>query len=355
MGREAQKGADRVTEPLVAPFPYYGGKRKVAERVWQALGPEVNSYLEPFAGSLAVLLGRPGGPGKYETVNDISGAICNFWRSVRNDPLEVARYADEPVIEQDLHARHAWLVKELPRLTERLMEDPHYFSPRIAGWWVWGQSIWIGDGWCRHPEWRARPALTSSNGVVSLSKDRLPQQLPGIAGRRGVTKKMPDLHGHKGITGEPAESLVGMMKALSDRLRHVRVCCGDFERILSTATLGTNRTGRAQGIAPAGVFFDPPYPGFEDLYGTAEGVAERVFRWCMEHGDHPDLRIVVAGYEGDYDFPSSWEKVAWKAHGGYALQGDGSNQNAHRERLWLSPHTVKSAQFSLEDLLHGKP
>jgi hypothetical protein len=85
-----------VTEPLVAPFPWQGGKRKAAAKIWEALGPDVNSYIEPFFGSGAVLLGRPGGAGKYETVNDLSGFIANFFRAVRADPLEVARYADTP-------------------------------------------------------------------------------------------------------------------------------------------------------------------------------------------------------------------------------------------------------------------
>ena len=43
---------------LTAPFPYFGGKAKVADIVWQALG-DVNAYIEPFFGSGAVLLNRP--------------------------------------------------------------------------------------------------------------------------------------------------------------------------------------------------------------------------------------------------------------------------------------------------------
>ena len=39
---------------LSAPFPWFGGKRQVADEVWSAFGDVVN-YVEPFAGSLAVL------------------------------------------------------------------------------------------------------------------------------------------------------------------------------------------------------------------------------------------------------------------------------------------------------------
>jgi len=45
---------------LRAPFPWFGGKSKVAEVVWRAFG-YVPNYVEPFAGSLAVMLGRPHG------------------------------------------------------------------------------------------------------------------------------------------------------------------------------------------------------------------------------------------------------------------------------------------------------
>ncbi len=59
-----------------APFPWFGGKSKVAPIVWQAFG-EVKNYVEPFFGSGAVLLGRPHPP-HTETVNDADGFICNF-------------------------------------------------------------------------------------------------------------------------------------------------------------------------------------------------------------------------------------------------------------------------------------
>lgn len=43
---------------LQAPFPYFGGKSKAAPEVWQAFGP-VDNYVEPFAGSAAMLLAAP--------------------------------------------------------------------------------------------------------------------------------------------------------------------------------------------------------------------------------------------------------------------------------------------------------
>ncbi|MGB9619722.1 MAG: DNA adenine methylase [Armatimonadota bacterium] len=63
---------------LKAPFPYFGGKSKIAPLVWSRLG-NVKNYVEPFFGSGAVLLARPDEHcwwDKIETVNDKDGLLC---------------------------------------------------------------------------------------------------------------------------------------------------------------------------------------------------------------------------------------------------------------------------------------
>jgi site-specific DNA-adenine methylase len=315
--------------------------------VWPRLGLDVPSYIEPFFGSGAMLLGRPGGAGKYETVNDLSGMLVNFWRAVRADPMEVARYADYPVSETDLHARHQWLVDQEAGLTAKLLERPDYWDPKVAGWWVWGKSQWIGDGWCRRPEWVARPNLSSTNGVHAIAKSD-----------KGLHRKIPELHGSKGIHVGESTSIYERMLLLAARLRHVRICAGDFERVLSSASMGTNPTGVAQGIAPCAIYLDPVYKGYEGLYGDSpdETLHDRVLAFCKEHGDNPRLRIVLSGYEDEYALPG-WEVIAWKAHGGYANQTGEHNTNAHRERLWVSPHCQKPehAQPTLEAFFRSEP
>ncbi len=129
---------------LRAPFPYFGGKRRAATFVWDALG-NVDHFVEPFCGSAAVLLARPH-VGRCETINDADGMVSNFWRAVRSDPDAVTHHADWPVIEVDLHARHHWLIAQRESLTKRLESDPEWCDARIAGWWCWGTAAWIGDG-----------------------------------------------------------------------------------------------------------------------------------------------------------------------------------------------------------------
>ena len=74
--------------PLRAPFPWFGGKSRVAPAVWERFGP-VPNYAAPFAGSLAVLLARPTPP-RVETVNDLDCYLSNFWRALKHDPRGIA-------------------------------------------------------------------------------------------------------------------------------------------------------------------------------------------------------------------------------------------------------------------------
>jgi hypothetical protein len=87
-----------------------------------------------------------------------------------------------------------------------------------------------------------------------------------------------------------------------------------------------------------GVFLDPPYDDGEVNYGATRCSAE-VREWAIANGDHKGLRIALCGYEGEHDMPASWAVVPWKAKGGYGSQRKGGkNDNAKRERVWLSPH-----------------
>ncbi len=70
------------------PFIYYGGKTTIAKKIVDLL-PEHKHYVEPFAGSLAVLLAKP--PSRMETVNDLDADLMTFWRTLRDRPAELER------------------------------------------------------------------------------------------------------------------------------------------------------------------------------------------------------------------------------------------------------------------------
>jgi len=320
-----------------APFPWFGGKRDVAPQVWDALG-NVAHYVEPFFGSGAVLLQRPHSA-KFETVNDVDGLLANFWRAVRIDPQAVADHADWPCNEADLHARHVWLIGQRDRLTERLMGDADFFDAKAAGWWVWGSCNWIGSGWCSGKgPWvaidgelrdvRQLPHLSSAQGVN--------RQLPHLSEGRGVNRQLPHLSEGRGVNRKLF--IEQWFAALADRLRDVRVACGDWTRVTGPAVLDA-------GGGMTGIFLDPPYSAEEraEVYSCETDVASDVLAWCVENGGNTSLRVVLAGYDGEHNALQGmgWRAVAWKARGGYGSQGDGRGRaNAARERLWLSPHCM---------------
>lgn len=427
-------------EVVKAPFPWFGGKRRVAAEVWEAFGPDVPNYIEPFAGSLAVLLGRPGGAGKIETVNDADRYLANFWRAVTLAPEEVALHADWPVNEADLHARHKWLVNQLPYLREQMHIDPRFFDPLIAGWWVWGICQWIGGGWCvepnngKHPkldgigkgvhsqrghrekqrphmsgdsvgmgvhsethrkifagdtrrgihadvarsrganrseeanrpdlagvgrgihaergrrsceaDWRKRPELDGTSPGRGVHSDGAHDAAAYSPGRRpqistaGQGVHLPSLGNDRGLNGVAAAPCVEWFRALQHRLRRVRVACGDWKRVLGNSVIGKGKN--VGGRRPCAVFLDPPY-SFEHrdpyLYSEDDGKISALVRdWALEHGDDPELRIALCGYEGEHDMPPSWRVHAWKAARGYAKEG---NENRALERIWFSPHCLQ--------------
>lgn len=432
-----------------SPYPFFGGKSKVADLIWQRLGNPPNT-VEPFFGSGALLLSRPGWRPDVdwtETVNDKDGYIANFWRAVQTDPEQVAHYADWPVNENDLHARHSWLVRQRDNLVPSLEGDPDYCDPKIAGWWVWGMSVWIGSGFCSgNGAWfsedgllikrnredrnataiqgivRQSPELHSNRGVrrkiVALSNNQGIRSSAGVDDLRphltdnmgvqrslGVARKLPfvgnkgrgtvkpaatgiertkpylkgteqgvvrqsiRLTGAQGVqrkrvhllsskdiksgAGRGDNGLYSWFEALSHRLRRVRVCSGDWTRIMGESVT------IAHGITA--VLLDPPYAVSDrDSVYTVEDfeVAHAVRTWAIDNGDNPLLRIVLCGYdEHDSDLPDTWERVTWSTSGGYANQSKGGTNgptNRHREVLYFSPHCLKPTRYQQSDMFGGQ-
>lgn len=334
--------------------------------MWKAFGTDVPNYIEPFFGSGAVLLGRPDGAGKIETVNDIDCYLANFWRATQYDPEGVAHWADWPVNEADIHARHRWLIAR-SEFRELMMNDPDYFDIKIAGYWVSGICSWIGGGWCGGiKRGEPRPNLNSGQGVhtsprrptvghegrrVTLPDRRrphvsgdhagmgvhTPEKIPYVDARGSGSKgvHMPSLGNDRGIHGVAAPPHLDWFLALRDRLRRVRVVCGDWKRVVTPSVLGKGRN--VGGRRPTAVFLDHPYSHDfrdKDLYSEDDAsISSEVRQWAIDNGDDPELRIALCGYADEHEMPDSWTTYRWKGARGYA---GADNDNREKECIWFS-------------------
>lgn len=295
---------------LKSPYPFFGGKSKVAHIIWKGLG-EVTNYVEPFAGSLATLLYNEK-PCKIETVNDIDCFITNFWRAISKEPEKVAEYADYPVHEADIHARHRWLISAATddfRL--KMNTDPDYYDCKIAGWWVWGMGASISGNWLQQRGLNAIPMLSMAGGGI-----------------HGTTNTILD-----------------WCKKLQERTRRVRVCCGDWKKIVTPAVTHKNKSLSQKNIT--GVFLDPPYDlnkRVKKIYQEDQNIFAEVCQWAIENGNNPRMRIVLCGYDGDHGIPDNWQAITWESNGGMSSQAAGSSRgksNRSAEKIWFSPHCEK--------------
>lgn len=306
---------------LKAPFPYFGGKRRAAPLIWEALG-DPGGYIEPFAGSAAALLARPAVSGRrIETLNDADGWLVNTWRAIRWAPDEVAHHAAWPISEIDYHARLAWLHERRDdRLVSWLEGDPEVFDAKAAGWWLYVAACSIGDPWLKR-SWR----VVDGHLVKGDTGRGVHRNLPHLALGQGVHR------GHD-TTGTHEEQVRAYMRTLAARLERVRITCGSWERVLTPTPLRT----RSGGDPVTGVLLDPPYSTSHDLYAETEaGISCKVREWC--HTAPNDLRIVLCGYDNEHDdlLDAGWRVIQGKSGAG---SGYSKNRaNGRRERLWLSP------------------
>ena len=365
------------------PWPWFGGKSDAAPLAWEAMGDPAH-YVEPFAGSLAVLLRRPAVANRTyysETVNDLDGLLVNAWRAMQMSPDAMADAASWPVSEADMHARHLALIKwRAENQLEHLMGDPSWHDPVMAGWWAWGQSCWIGSGWCSG----TGPWIVDESGrIAKRGGTGVKRQRPhlGDNGRgvnrpqcreEGVNRKRPHLGDDgQGVNRpqarEPGTSvdygyhpmtmpeLRRWFQFLSARLRHVRILNGDWRRAVTGGAAMTLPV-RMQPDGAVGIFLDPPYADTaertDNLYANDSlTVAHDVREWAIKAARNPKWRIVLAGFDGEHDElheRHGWRVVEWYRpgflKGGMANQSDDEDGNAatnqHRERLWLSPHCL---------------
>lgn len=248
-----------------------------------------------------MLLTRPGGSGKVETVGDADGFVANFWRAMQADCEAVEQHWAEPAVEVDMLAWHYRLKDECEALADKLICDPRYYDSELAGRWAHLAS------WClRGPMSADNPSKlkpsTTSGGVVTMRGD----------GRR--------------------DERLEWLRSVQSRLSSVRIMFGDWRRTVTDAEF----TGTYNGV-----FLDPPYhlkarAQYNYQAGGSDPAAEAL-EWAEQRGGERRMRIVLCAHQDD---PA--DRLAdsgWTSWTGRNPVGATSVLRDDRlETLWFSPH-----------------
>ena len=262
-------------------FPYFGSKKCYASMCWERFG-DPNTYVEPFAGSLAVLLRRPqiySNKRRFEIVGDLSGKICNFWRALKIDPEAIAKEIVYPPIHLDMQARNKF-IKDWCEVNKAKLElNPDYCDVKVAAWFIWGQCLSIGlnFGSCNDP------------------------QVPNMAG--SALSQVQSIYQSMSVN-EAVDYNNKLLSQIADRLASVAIFNKPWKSCFSGRVMEHRE---AEEVA---VFLDPPYKlekrskTYENEH-QSETAAEASYEWAIEHGEK--YRIAYCCHEGDFPVPKKWE------------------------------------------------
>ena len=269
---------------LAPPMPYYGSKQTVGPKI-AALLPRHDHYVEPYAGSLAVLLAKR--PSRMETVNDLDKDLMAFWKTLRDQPDELER-----VCALTPHSRAEYEAARDADLTAL----PDLERARL----VWVRLTQGRAGTLRQTGWRHF-------------------QNPSTAGF--------------GMPGYLA-GYVSRLAPVADRLASVSLECRPALDLIAAY-------GRHEGVL---LYVDPPYLG-----STRARNYRHEMRSEEEHRELADAlkackaSAVLSGYHSPlYDeLYDGWQRVEIDAHTGQAIGSQGRT-----EVLWSNrPFNVAPTLF----------
>lgn len=279
-----------TAEQIKPPFTYFGGKTRIAEKI-AALLPAHEHYVEPFAGSLAVLLAKQ--PSAMETVNDLDGDLMNFWRVLRNQPEDLER-----VCALTPHARAE----------------------------------------AQQAEWDDREDLDDLECARRLWV-RLTQCRGGHTQRRTGWRYYQDPRGSHSSMPDYLDAYTGRIAAAAARLRGVSLECLPAIEVVE-------RYGRHPGCL---IYADPPYLGSvrtwtNDVAYGHEMYAEDQHQELAAALTATRAAVVLSGYDSQLyaELYDGWHRREIAAFTGNATAGD-----RHRTEVLWSNRPFPAAQADL--------
>lgn len=260
------------------PILYFGAKGSTAERIVDLMPPH-DGYIEPFAGSLAVLLAKP--RARMEVVNDIDREIMTFWRVVREQPDDL-----QALIDLTPHSR-----AELELSHDRDGIPDLEVARRVWVRLTQGRAPALGV----RTGWRYFSQYVSANGNRSNIADYL----------NAYRRRMPEA---------------------AERIADVSLECRDALEVI--ADYGQHRANL--------LYVDPPYLG-STRRGSRyahELTGEDQHRALAEALHSCSATVMLSGYASDlYDrelFPD-WSRVELGA-----FTGNGATDTRRTEVVWIN-------------------
>ena len=242
--------------------PWYGSKRTLAPRIVAELGPH-GFYVEPFCGSLAVLLAKP--IAGMETANDLHQDLVNLARVLASDrAVELYARASRMLMHETVHAE----------CKERVISAPCEPAPSIDD---------------------------VSDAALARALDYLVMSWQGRNGSAGtkpgnitIARRFTSNGGSGGLRWSSA---VESIPAWHERLRRVSITSMDaFELI--------ERLEDAEGTV---LYVDPPYLRKSDSYihdledADHRRLADQLGKFkrtrvVLSYYDEPELRAMYEGW-----------------------------------------------------------
>ncbi|MGE0049438.1 MAG: DNA adenine methylase, partial [Acidithiobacillus sp.] len=153
------------------PFPWLGGKRRLAEEILARLPKpsRETTYIEPFFGAGAVFFARR--PSGIEVINDANSEIVTFFRVLRDRAGDLIQYLQNTPYSRQLF--YEWRAIQDP---ERLPE-----IERAARFFYIARSAFAAESTRKNPAWafakvfdnKARAMAAVIDSELTLLRDRL--------------------------------------------------------------------------------------------------------------------------------------------------------------------------------------
>jgi DNA adenine methylase len=292
------------------PIPYLGSKVRLAPRI-VALMPAHRTYIEPFGGSLAVLLAKP--RARHEIVNDRDGDLIAFWRVLRDRAAELER-----VCRLTPHAR-----AEFAACGHLHVDDDLERARRV---------------WVRLTQSRSRTLATSTGWAVDDGR-----------GRSNAVQQA---------------ALAARIPAAARRLAGVSIECAPATQVI-----------RRLATAPdCLIYADPPYDPAVLRHRDRRAGSHNGYRWLLDADGHRELAEVLSAVPGTvmvsaYPSPlyeqlyAGWHRIEWtmskpsanrRGRSARAVEVLWCNQPLrHQPRLPLSggEHPTTAASTAVEGLV----